>query len=244
MNQTIRQLYARRSVRAFEEREIPAQVKRAILDSATQAPTAGNQQLYTIIDVTDASLKETLAETCDHQPFIAKAPLALLFCADARRWYEAYKLAGCTPRKPRAGDFLLAVCDALIAAQNAVVAAESLSLGSCYIGDVMERFETHRALLRLPRYVFPTAMLVFGYPTQQQRERTKPPRFPLASVVHENAYREADEAHTREMFAYKTGGAPFDEWMQRFCARKYDSAFAREMSRSVEACLAEFMDAD
>lgn len=46
-----------------------------------QAPTAGNQMLYTILQITDQNLKERLAETCDHQPFIAKAPLVLVFLA-------------------------------------------------------------------------------------------------------------------------------------------------------------------
>ena len=69
---------------------------------------------------------------------------------------------------------MLAVCDALIAAQNAVVAAESLGIGSCYIGDIMENAEVHQMTLQLPKYVFPVAMLVFGYPTDQQKKRKKP----------------------------------------------------------------------
>ena len=53
MNEVIWQLAARRSVRAFEDRDIPGEVRAAILEAAAQAPTAGNQQLYTILDVTD-----------------------------------------------------------------------------------------------------------------------------------------------------------------------------------------------
>ena len=86
------------------------------------APTAGNQQLYTIINVTDPKLKEQLSESCDHQPFIAKAPLVLVFCADCRKWYNAFLAYGCQPRKPGVGDLLLAVSDTNIAAQNAVMA--------------------------------------------------------------------------------------------------------------------------
>ena len=67
-NETLRQLDARKSVRAFEEREISAQDKAAILRAAAMAPTAGNQQLYTILDITDPALRARLAETCDHQP--------------------------------------------------------------------------------------------------------------------------------------------------------------------------------
>ena len=117
---------------------IPEEMKDMILEAAMQAPTAGCQQLYTILDITDQNLKEALAESCDHQPFIAKAPMVLVFCADCKKWYDAYLEAGCKPRKPDVGDLMLAVTDTAIAAQNAVVAAESFGIGSCYIGDIME----------------------------------------------------------------------------------------------------------
>ncbi len=71
-------------------------------------------------------------------------------------------------RKPEEGDLFLACCDALIAAQTAVIAAESLGLGSCYIGDIMENYEVHRDLFKLPKYVFPICLVCFGYPTRQQ----------------------------------------------------------------------------
>ena len=240
MNETIRQLYERKSTRAFEERDIPADVKEAILMSAAMAPTAGNQQLYTILDITDQAVKDRLVDTCDHQPFIAKAPLVLIFCADCRKWYEAFLSAGCQPRKPGAGDLLLAVSDANIAAQNAVAAAESFGVGSCYIGDIMENCEAQRELLHLPKYVFPAAMLVFGYPTQQQKEREKPQRVAMKHVVHENAYREMDADEYREMFAQRTAQKGYEAWMQAFCDRKFNSEFSREMTLSVKEYLAQF----
>ena len=139
MTETIEQLKNRRSVRVFEDRGIDEECVIAILDAACQAPTAGNQQLYTIIRVTDPALLERLSESCDHQPFIKEGKLVLVFCADCLKWQKAYEFAGCDPRKPGAGDMLLAVTDAAIAAQNAVTAAESLGIGSCYIGDILEK---------------------------------------------------------------------------------------------------------
>ena len=241
MNQTIRELMARKSVRAFEDRDIPSEVKEAVLFSAVNAPTAGNQQLYTIIDVTDPALKARLADTCDHQPFIAEAKMVLIFCADCRKWYEAFRTGGCEPRLPGVGDLLLAVSDANIAAQNAVVAAESLGLGSCYIGDIMENCEIHRELLHLPRYVFPCCMLVFGYPTAQQQERPKPARVAMRHVVHENAYRDMDAQELREMLSGKLATLPYEQWLKRFCDFKFNSDFSREMTRSVEAYLQDFL---
>ena len=240
MNNTIRELLARKSVRVYTDQEISAEAKEAILLAAVNAPTAGNQQLYTIIDVTDQALKDALAESCDHQPFIATGKMVLIFCADCRKWYEGFRAADASPRKPGVGDLLLAVSDATIAAQNAVVAAESLGIGSCYIGDIMEQCEVHQEMLHLPRYVFPCCMLVFGYPTQQQLERPKPERAAMRHIVHENAYRDMDHNELRQLFGAKAGQRTFEDWMQAFCNRKYNSDFSWEMTRSVAKYLADF----
>lgn len=237
----IDELFARKSVRAYEEREIEPEKKRLILEAACQAPSAGNQQLYTIIDVTDQGLKDRLAVTCDNQPFIAKAPLVLIFCADAQKWFDAYRFCGLNPRKPGAGDILLAVEDAAIAAQNAVAAAHSLGIGSCYIGDILERCEQHRQLLSLPDYVIPAVMLVFGYPTSQQKDRKKPERAPMEFIVHENQYCRMDEGQLKSMLGHNVKSGTYEEWLDAFCRRKYMSDFSREMSRSVKAYLEEFL---
>ena len=84
MNPVIQSLFDRKSVRVFTDREITREEKALILESACQAPTAGNQQLYTILDITDQSVKEALVKTCDNQPFIATAKLVLVFCADCK----------------------------------------------------------------------------------------------------------------------------------------------------------------
>ena len=240
MNEIIASLHARKSVRAYLDKPIAPRDKQAILEAACQAPTAGNQQLYSIIDVTDQALKDQLAISCDNQPFIASAPLVLIFCADCRKWLNAYREAGQSPRLPGAGDMLLAVTDASIAAQNAVVAAESLGIGSCYIGDILEQCEAHRAMLHLPKHVVPAAMLVFGYPTEQQQARPKPARCAMKHIVHENAYRDMDGSELREMLSPRAGAKGFDDYMAAFCQRKYMSDFAVEMSRSVRAYLNDF----
>lgn len=242
MNQVIQQLKERKSVRVFTDRPIAPEAVSAILEAAVNAPTAGNQQLYTVIHVTDPQLKAQLAESCDHQPFIAKAPLVLVFCADCRKWYQAFAQYGCQPRKPGVGDLMLAVSDTNIAAQNAVVAAQSLGIGSCYIGDIMENAETQRQILSLPPYVFPAAMLVFGYPTAQQLERPKPPRSQMRHIVHENGYRDMDAAELKQMLGVKAGERGFEEWIQAFCNRKYNSDFSREMTRSVQVYLEDFQE--
>lgn len=240
MHPFIQSLYGRKSVRAYTPEEIPEDAVRQILTAAAQAPTAGNQQLYTVLRITDPEKKRRLSISCDNQPFIAQAKLVLVFCADCLKWYRAFLAAGCAPRKPDAGDLLLAVSDANIAAQNAVMAAEALGIGSCYIGDIMENAETQREILNLPRYVFPAVMVVFGYPTAQQKTREKPRRFDLRYIVQENGYHALSDEELRAMFAERTAARSFEEWLRAFCDRKYNSDFSREMSRSVRLYLKDF----
>ena len=241
MNPIIRSLMERKSVRAYTEQDIPEEAVQTILAAAANAPTAGNQQLYTILRITDPEKKRRLADSCDHQPFIAQAKLVLVFCADCLKWYDAFRDAGCEPRRPGPGDLMLAVDDALVAAQNAVVAAQAHGIGSCYIGDIMENIEVQRELLGLPEWVFPAALLVFGYPTEQQRARKKPARVAMAHIVHENGYRDMDAAELEAMLTPRMPEGRYVEGMRAFCARKNNSDFAREMSRSAEVYLRDFI---
>lgn len=240
MNSVIQQLIERKSVRSFEDREIDEVIVKEILTAAVNAPTAGNQQLYTILRITDPGIKAALAESCDHQPFIKEGKLVLVFCADCLKWFEAFQTAGCEPRLPGAGDLLLAIDDALIAAQNAVTAAWAYGVGSCYIGDIMENIETQRSILGLPEYVFPAALLVFGYPTVQQQNRQKPKRIRMEYIVQDNRYRRHTFEELRSMLEGKSGDGCYEEWIRAFCKRKYNSDFAKEMNRSVNAALKSF----
>jgi len=236
---TVAELIARKSVRKFDDRPVPDDVTASLLECAINAPTAGNQQLYTILDVRDQAIKDVLARTCDGQAFIAQAPLALVFLADTRRWLDAYREAGVAAREPGPGDLLLAVVDATIAAQNVVVAAHAYGLGSCYIGDIVEQREEVVEVLNLDPYVFPAAMLVIGYPTAQQRRRPKPRRFPVASVVRTDRYARSTPAELRAMHAAR--GEDFDKTIPAFCKRKYMSDFAAEMNRCVTDYLRAFL---
>lgn len=240
MNGIIESLYRRKSVRVYTEEDISPEDKEAILQAALQAPSAGCQLLYTILDITEQGKKDKLAELCDHQPFIAQAKLVLVFCADCRKWLSFYREAGLSPREPGTGDLLLAVEDAVIAAQNSVTAAESLGIGSCYIGDVMEHAEELRGLLSLPPYVYPACMLVFGHPTGQQKQRKKPERFALSDIVCENTYQDKTSSEIRAMFVGKTGAQSYEAWMEAFWKRKYESEFSNEMNRSMEVYLKDF----
>lgn len=143
MNSVIRTILNRKSTRAYEKRPLEADIKAQILRATLRAPTAGNMMLYSIIEVDDQNKKNSLARTCDNQPFIAKAPLVLLFLADCQRWYDYFIHCGveeiCHKKntmmgKPQEGDLMIACCDSLIAARTAVIAAESRNRFLLYRG--------------------------------------------------------------------------------------------------------------
>ncbi len=244
MNPVLQSLFDRKSVRAYTDEDIPREVRDLVLDAAIQAPSAGNQMQYTILEIEDQSLKEQLAVLCDNQPFIARAPWVLVFLADPKRWTDAYRAAGVPHRAPGPGDLFLASQDTLIAAQNAVTAAESLGIGSCYIGDILENREEVGQLLNLHDRVVPVTMLVFGYPTEGQKNREKPARFHRRFMVRKNRYSPLSDDELRDMYADRNPDPDFDfsSYVKAFCKHKYMSDFALEMNQSVGAYFDVFIE--
>ncbi len=259
MNETLDAILNRKSCRQFLAKAIPEEIKADIIGATLRAPTAGNLMLYSIIEVDEQAAKDTLAVSCDQQPFIARAPWVLLFLADYQRWSDYFEFCGTGDfarraslpvRKPAEGDLMLACCDALIAAQTAVIAAESCGLGSCYIGDIMENYETHRNLFKLPRYTFPICLLCLGYPTKAQKARPPTSRFDREFIVFENSYRRLGEGEFQKMFereraqTFKNreeldGAVNVGQLIYR---RKFAADFAMEMNRSVGAILKQWKD--
>lgn len=251
MNETMNILNKRRSIRLYSDELITDDVKSQILQAAMRAPTGGNMMLYTIIEITDQGLKDQLAKTCDDQPFIAKAPWVLLFLADYQRWFDYFKYSGveqkCIERQvefrhPQEGDLMLACCDALLAAQTTVVAAESMGIGSCYIGDILERYEDHKRMFNLPRYVFPITMVCFGHSAKSDTDWKLQPRFPQEFIVHQNKYQSLTEDLVNSfekplMERYHPEGkfpSGIDNMAQQYYFRKFAVDFSYEMTRSVK----------
>jgi len=254
MNETLKVIDNRRSLRGHDPRPISREHKDWIIHSAIRAPTAGNMMHYSIVEVADQMKKDQLVTTCDNQPFIAKAPLVLLFLADLQRWYDFFEFSRvpelCEARHieystPQESDLLLACCDALVAAQNAVIAAESLGIGSCYIGDIMENIEIHRKMFDLPRWVFPIALLCFGYPTKHETTRKKSPRFPEQFVYFQDRYSRVDSRQFDTMLMNHFGNpdtfyGDAQNIGQSIYLRKTGSGFAAEMRRSVKVALSDW----
>jgi FMN reductase (NADPH) len=251
-NETLKLINNRRTIRAYNPKPLTQEDINAIIHGAIRAPTAGNMMFYSIIQVIDQKTKEKLAITCDHQPHISKAPLVLIFLADMQRWWDYFEFSktqdlcneiGTGFETPQESDLLLACCDALIAAQNAVITAEALGIGSCYIGDIMENIEIHRELLNLPKWVFPIIMLCFGYPKGSKEDLPLQSRFPQEFIHFIDKYKRLNENDFTEMFrgVKRDYNIKYAKNLgQKFYFGKLVADFAIEMRRSVKVAINEW----
>lgn len=241
MNPVIDLIQNHTSIRKFNDQPISDLEEQAILDSAMRGASAGNMMQYTIICIREKTTLEKLAQSCDQQPFIASASLALLFLADNYKWSQFFTSRGVTDHGnpyggPQIPDLMLGIQDAMIAAQNSVLAAESLGIGTCYIGDIMEQAEFHRELFHLPAYTMPVTLIVMGHYDSKPQLRS---RFEQRYVISRERYPQVDEAFINGMFA--PSEQKQENFAQKFYARKIESDFFKEMIRSINVYLADWL---
>ena len=146
----------RRSIRKYEDKDIPEEVLQQILETGRQAPSAVNRQPIHFVIVND---RDVLKNLCDNliTRFVKRAPLAIVGCANTKslltgKW---------------------AVIDATIAMQNMVIAALTFGIGSCWIGACNEK--KVKELLKIPDNWKVVALLTFGYPAEQPKQKKKKP---------------------------------------------------------------------
>lgn len=254
MNKTIETLLNRGSLRTYKNEKVSKEHLDIVLQCAMRAPTAGNMMTYSIIVIENQELKDKLAVSCDNQPFIAKSPVLLVFLADLNKWYKYYENNNIKDflkekdevfKGPASSNLFLAMQDAVIAAENAVVAAQSLGMGTCYIGDIMEKIEYHKELLNLPKYVYPVTMLTLGYYPDNYSIPLRD-RFNREYVVFNETYKELSDEEVSSMFKNrdklyveknKYGAKNYAQMHYSF---KTKSAFAEEMTRSANEVLKEW----
>ncbi|MGD9944562.1 MAG: NADPH-dependent oxidoreductase [Burkholderiaceae bacterium] len=190
----LRQLLGHRSVRAYLDAPLDDSVLTTLVAAAQSAASSSNLQAWSVVAVTDAARKARLSEHAGNQVHIRQCPLFLVWLADLSRLDRVAERAAA---RAGASDYLemfvLAVIDAALAAQNAVVAAESLGLGTVFIGGIRNRPEQVSAELRLPPHVFPVFGLCVGRPDPQRPASVKP-RLPQSAVLHREIYSDAVEA--------------------------------------------------
>lgn len=254
MNKVIEAILKRGSLRGYKKEDIKEEELNLLLECGMRAPTAGNMMPYSIIVVKDNDTKEKLAKSCDDQPFIKNAPVLLVFVADFNKWYQYYEdnnirgfldNQGKAFEAPTEGNLFLAMQDAMLAAQNIVIAGESLGIGSCYIGDIMENLEYHKELFKLPEYVFPVAMLTLGYYPDNYNVQLKD-RFEKKYIVFNEEYKSLNKEEIKDMFSerdnlyVKENKYGADNYAQTHFSFKIKSDFMDEMTRSCKEAMKEW----
>jgi nitroreductase/FMN reductase [NAD(P)H] len=210
-----------RSHRKFAARAVEPALLRLLLACAFSAPSKSDLQQADVIHVADRAKVKAIADGIPDMPWIADAPVLLVFVANNRRIRQIGEWRG----KPFANDhldhFLNAAVDAALVMMSFIRAAEAAGLGACPVSHVRNHPHELAELLALPDGVFPVAGLCVGYPAEPGRIT---PRLPLEVTVHVDRYDETGirgkiEAYDRRRHAL----LPFRR--QRYANRYPDSAF-------------------
>lgn len=190
MNETILNILQHRSIRKFHEKSIDDGQLNLILKAACNGSTMGGLQLYSIIVTQDKEMMQKMAPFHFSQPIATNAPLILTFCADFHR-FDKYCTA-CkvdTDAYHNLQAYQWAVTDAIIAAQNACVAAESLGIGLCWLGTITYNVAQFIEIMQLPEHVIPVACIAMGYPDENPELTDK---LPMDAIVHQETYHDYD----------------------------------------------------
>ncbi|MFT4415678.1 oxygen-insensitive NADPH nitroreductase [Fredinandcohnia humi] len=220
-NSVIETIMNHRSIRKFEDRVLSDEQIQTIVECAQAASTSSFIQAYSVIGISDKELKSQLAEVVGNQTYVAENGHFFVFCADLYRHQvisemEKTDLSTSLESKEK---FMVATIDAALAAQNAVLAAESMGLGACYIGGIRNNLEEVCSLLKVPKRVIPLFGIAVGYPAQLPEKK---PRLPYEHVYHKEEYKQDIVEYKQQLTQYnqtisqyyheRTDGKRTDTW--------------------------------
>ncbi|WP_437960176.1 NADPH-dependent oxidoreductase [Sorangium sp. So ce119] len=229
-NAVIESLLGHRSVRRYAQKPLPEGTLELLVAAAQSAPSSSNLQLWSVLSVQDAERRRRLAELAGGQAHVRDCGLFLVWLADLRRIGDLARHRGVGHEGlDHLEMFVMAVVDAALAAQNALVAAESLGLGTVYIGALRNHPEAVAAELGLPPQVFATFGLCVGWPDPSAPASVKP-RLPQEVVLHHEQY----GAFDRSIGALEG----YDRLMERFYANErmdVQGSWSRHSAARVES---------
>lgn len=154
----------RRSIRRYLDRNVPAEFVDRVIAAGMSAPSAGNQQPWHFIVITERDTLDTIPTFHPYAKMLAEAPVAVVLCGDpvGTRWPDLW------PQD-------LAAC-----AQTMLLAARDIGLGSVWLGvyPSKDRVDRLRSLLGVPEDVWPFAIISLGWPATEFKavDRFKPER--------------------------------------------------------------------
>jgi len=179
-------LKSHRSIRKYQSTPIDNALLKDLIYCGQRASSSGNLQSWSVVVSKERESREKLYELHSRQEMILQAPVVLTFCSDfyrIRRWLKINDAKGSFDDFL---GFLTGMADALIAAQNVAIAAESHGLGICYMGTTLWASDKISRHLNLSETVVPVTSLVVGYPDEDIPAVRH--RLPLEAIIHEEAY--------------------------------------------------------
>lgn len=201
MNEVIKTMLEHRSIRKYTDQKIEKETLDLILRAACNGSTTGNMQLHSIIVTEDKEMMKKMAPYHFNQPISTNAPLILTFCADFNRFNKYCEYRGAdTTAYNNIQSYHWAVADAIIAAQNACVAAESLGLGICWLGTITYNVDKFIDAMNLPQNVIPLACISIGYPAENPPLTDK---LPVEALIHRETYQDYTEESINRFYQEK-----------------------------------------
>jgi nitroreductase len=207
----------RRSVRTFTNQSISQEILDKLLDVANNCPSGGNIQPISIITVQAQERRKLLGKIIGSQPWVKNAPLSLIFCIDFCRTKKWATLSNTKFLGEKAlSHFLIAYADLMCAAQNVVIVAESLGLGSVYVGSIQGTVDEIRKEFSIPQLVLPMMLLCVGYP---ESIPDTIPKLHRNIITHKEKYNILSDDEIR--LAYEEKYGDFDEDLEKYFMKAY-----------------------
>lgn len=221
----IEQQLRHRSVRKYLDTPVTDEQLTAIIGAAQRASTSSNLQAWSAVAIRDEDRKRRLSEALGGQTYIEQAPVFLVWIADLARNDALIRAQEVVPETLGYVEItVLSAIETGIAAQNALLAAESLGLGGVFVGGVRNNPRAVSSELGLPKHAFPMFGMSIGVPDPAEGTGIKP-RLPLSGVLHRERYdteawRAATEQYEHDYREYFEGqGVPGRSWARTIAAR-------------------------
>jgi len=185
MNSTIQSILSHTSVRSFTNEKVSEEIVETLIKSAQAASSSHFVQAYSIIQITDQSVRNQIAELLDNPKHIIEAPVYFVFVADLYRHEQITKLHNVEMGLLESEALLITTVDTTIAAQTMMIAAESLGLGGVYTGVIRNYPNEVSELFKMPSKSFALFGMSLGYPSKTNEVK---PRLPMNEILHFNEY--------------------------------------------------------
>jgi len=161
MNPSLQFIFSRRSVRRYQERDIPEEFLTDLLEAAMAAPSAVAKDPWHFIVTRKKETMGRIADFLPHGQMLRHAAAAVVVCGDIEQAHDGQE------------SYMLQDCSAAV--ENILLAATALGLGSCWLGvhPRPDRMEGIRSLFGLPKNIVPVAGISLGWPERQPEPRTR-----------------------------------------------------------------------